>query len=979
MGAFDIYHDAPNLLRAESSTIELKFNWTGPTTGRITWNIPTPAAGCAAGTQAYNGMVLVFDTIPSNTSTVPVDGTMYVSDATADKQLHAGSKIGTGLVIGALYDDVITNKLDITGLTPNQPVYVTGYPVDAQVRYYVGGVHTYSQQITNRGSSDTHGTQVAVLNPYGNVMGMKPTDATGLDPTKTYSFVVQVGLVPRPLSRPDPTDCTPHATNYTITIDGASAATYQELVDSIQKQLGIIQAQSVGPLPPMTGMYFWNSDAKQLFQWDGQQLNKITNLLYTTTDPTIPTVGEYWYDNLSDVCYQFDSTLTWTVPPRLHSTIDPFNLKPDVSFYFSNNQGYVWNGTTWCTRKTFIGETDPSIPTIPAGGTVWINPTTLKIQQWDVSLGRWMDIEVIESPVDPAAIPDGQMWFKDNTHELFRYDRPNLQWVVQSNVAVTEQPPQTPAPGKFWFNPTTSILSVWNGTVWVVNPCIVYGSDPAVRNSCQVWLNTITNVFNVWSVLDQTWIRANSVITSVTDPAVAEQITYGMFWYKPSTPQLFEWNGHCFLEVRYTNTRAEDITIGTVWKNDTNWVVCASSHTWTPISPLVATFPPSTIPSGTFWYNPTTNSLQAWNGISWVTIAFTTTVPSPNINAFWWNTTTNRLMRWTGTNWVEELPFVLCEMDCNGNIRFTDMHEGSTSYIQLSNIDLFSSLGVQVAFHDPKPGTDGASDQPSWNELGIGTDGSNEERQLLANQIRYELGYPVVDVELTPEQINSAIDKALMVFRQRSSGAYKHGFFFMSIPSEQQKFVLTNKIQGMNKIVDILGIYRLTSSFLSSAHGAGVYGQIVLQHMYNMGTYDLLSYHIMTEYTKLMEVLFAARLTFTWNEQTRELTIPHRFPMSERMVCIEAMEERSEQDIMVDRYTRPWIYRYALGTCKLMLANVRGKFTSGLAGPNGGLMLNAQELRQSGDADLEQCEYDLESFVTDNLAEVGMANTFIFG
>lgn len=182
----------------------------------------------------------------------------------------------------------------------------------------------------------------------------------------------------------------------------------------------------------------------------------------------------------------------------------------------------------------------------------------------------------------------------------------------------------------------------------------------------------------------------------------------------------------------------------------------------------------------------------------------------------------------------------------------------------------------------------------------------------------------------------------------------------------------------MNKIVDILGIYRLTSSFLSSAHGAGVYGQIVLQHLYNMGTFDLLSYHIMGEYTKLMEMLFAARLTFTWNEQNRELFIHHRFPFVERMVAIEASVERTEQDILSDRYARPWVRRYAAAVCRLILAEIRGKFST-LPGAGGSVTLNAETLRQASATEIEALLTEIENYIVDRPEEWGIGQTFTFG
>jgi hypothetical protein len=200
----------------------------------------------------------------------------------------------------------------------------------------------------------------------------------------------------------------------------------------------------------------------------------------------------------------------------------------------------------------------------------------------------------------------------------------------------------------------------------------------------------------------------------------------------------------------------------------------------------------------------------------------------------------------------------------------------------------------------------------------------------------------------------------------------------MQIVPETQYYTMSNKAAGYNKIVNIMGVYRLTSAFLSSAHGAGVYGQIVLQHLYNMGTFDLLSYHIISEYVELMEILFAGRITFTWNEQTRQLHLLHRFAFAERMVLIEASVERTEQDLLSDRWTMPWIRRYALAQSRIALAEIRGKFST-LPGAGGGVSLNAADLRQAGVNEIELCLKDLEDYVTDAPEEMGMGASFILG
>jgi hypothetical protein len=344
----------------------------------------------------------------------------------------------------------------------------------------------------------------------------------------------------------------------------------------------------------------------------------------------------------------------------------------------------------------------------------------------------------------------------------------------------------------------------------------------------------------------------------------------------------------------------------------------------------------------------------------------------------WFDDTTNTLKTWDGSAWVAATPRATATLNCAGNFEITDNNPGSLSFVTITEISLFTALNIPYQILYTSPGTDGVSTEPSYQQLGIGTDGSADERRKLMNEIRYELGYPTVDVELVPEQIDFVITKALEELRSRTAVAYKHGFFFMHVGAETQRYLLTNKTQEMDKIVTVLGVYRLTSSFLSSAHGAGVYGQIVLQHLYNMGTFDLLSYHLISEYTELMEILFAGRITFSWDEHKRELWIHHRFPFHERMVLIEAATERTEQDIITDRWCRTWIRKYALASARMILAETRGKYST-LPGANGGVTLNASDLRQQATTDIEACMKDLDDYVVDKPDDFGAGAQFVLG
>lgn len=983
MATYDISQEAPGLLRAESANITLNFNRTSPTTARISWNIPTPAAGCASDSQAYAGMVIAVGTTPSTIANIPVNGQTYTADPTVDPSLFAGDKIGSALVVGAYYNDRTTSFVDISGLSANTPYYVTGYPDDTQIRYYIEGVHAYSMDNTGgHGSADTSGSQVVVLNPDQPTMGVAPDDATGLSPSQSYDFTIQLGLVPQPQGRVDSVDCNPTPAKYQIVVDGSKAQTFQDLVDEINKQFALLGSPYQGPNPPNTGALFWNLTQQKLYRWNGYMYVEIPNIIVQSSDPSLIVTGTYWFDTTANVLKIWDG-IAWDIVPTIQFGADPLQPQPDVTYWFDGTSGYLWNGNTWCKVTTYVQATDPSLPVVPVAGSYWFDPANEMLFKWSDSIGMWLSADAIQSDTDPNVPTDNSYWFDQSHTQLKKYDTTTSAWIVQTNVAISETEPATPAAGKYWYKPAELQLfqRSMDNTTWNQLDVTPFPKDPTVRSFCDTWWNTSTNVINVWDAINSHWVQAY-LYQQVTDPSIPPALNVGDLWYDTVDNTLNVWNGLCFKPVDFIAWPTDPLTTipnGTAWHNTaTNAWYVKNGNTWTLISPLFFDVDPTSLPSGTFWYNTTANLLQMWNGIGWVSVSYSTVPNIPTKGDVWFNSTTNMLMQWNGETWITKTPFATVELDCHGNMLFTDTVTGSLSYVSIKDGTLFSALTPNFALHDTNPGTDGVADEPLYNELGIGTDGSNDERRQIQNQIRYELGYPAVAVELTPEQMDYAIDRALAEFRAKSSAAYTRNFFFMSVTSETQRFFLTNKISGMNKIVDVLGVYRITSAFLSSAHGAGVYGQIILQQLYNMGSFDLLSYHIMAEYTKTLELLFAARITFTWSEQTRELFIHHKFPFHERAVCIEATVERTEQDLLADRYSLPWLRRYAAAVCRIMLAETRGKFSS-LPGAGGSIVLNANDLRQAATAEFELLEAEITDYVVDRPELWGVGQTITFG
>jgi hypothetical protein len=96
------------------------------------------------------------------------------------------------------------------------------------------------------------------------------------------------------------------------------------------------------------------------------------------------------------------------------------------------------------------------------------------------------------------------------------------------------------------------------------------------------------------------------------------------------------------------------------------------------------------------------------------------------------------------------------------------------------------------------------------------------------------------------------------------------------------------------------------------------------------------------------------------------------------MVLIECTTERVEQEIIVDRWCRSWIRRFAAATAREILAEIRGKYST-LPGAGGGITLNATDLRTFAATMKEQLAKEIDDYVADKPEDYGAATQFILG
>jgi hypothetical protein len=324
---------------------------------------------------------------------------------------------------------------------------------------------------------------------------------------------------------------------------------------------------------------------------------------------------------------------------------------------------------------------------------------------------------------------------------------------------------------------------------------------------------------------------------------------------------------------------------------------------------------------GDVYYNVVDGKVYMWSGSTWM-VASADTVPTgtdftPNAQPgdFFYNTITKNLYVWDGQNW-----------------------------------DKASSKEEGI---------------PMTDKLGVGTDGSYDERANLIRVLKLQLGWPSVCVELTEEAFNVAIQNALEEFRRRADNAYRSAYVMFQIKTGQTLYYLNDPRNGTDKIVNIIKIHRVNTLGANSLGGdQGVYSQMFFNQYFSGNMVDLLSIHLISALSEDFERIFAGNLVFNFNENNRQLEIFRKLYRDEKVV-MECVMERTEQELLTDRWAKQWLQSWAHAELKEMLGQIRSKYPS-LPGANGGLSLNGDTLLNEARQDFEECLRQIRDFEVGN-------------
>lgn len=245
-----------------------------------------------------------------------------------------------------------------------------------------------------------------------------------------------------------------------------------------------------------------------------------------------------------------------------------------------------------------------------------------------------------------------------------------------------------------------------------------------------------------------------------------------------------------------------------------------------------------------------------------------------------------------------------------------------------------------------------------------------EYRQKIIDEVKRMMGGSMVDIELDPEDYQTALNLAFDRYRQRSGNSSEESYMFLQLMQDQTVYYLPENVVSVRQLfrrgiggssgggtqIDPFSL-AYTNLYLLQAGAGGGY------------TAGLLTYELFYQYLDQAGRMFGRDINYTFDPVSKKLSIIRK-PTGGESILIWCYMYRPDETLLQDPYCRPWLRDYTLAWCKQMLGEAYSKFSQ-IAGPQGGTTLKGDALKNEAKEMIERLEKDLDLYI-DNTMPLGV-------
>lgn len=225
-------------------------------------------------------------------------------------------------------------------------------------------------------------------------------------------------------------------------------------------------------------------------------------------------------------------------------------------------------------------------------------------------------------------------------------------------------------------------------------------------------------------------------------------------------------------------------------------------------------------------------------------------------------------------------------------------------------------------------------------------------REQLKDYCLRKLGHPVVEVNVSPDQIDDRINDALKYFRERHWDGTEHIYLPIQVSAQN----ITNKYLSLDE--SIIGVTRILpiSSETNANNLFNLRYQLHLNDFFNITNIQLGPYYQTMQYIQMMEEIFMGQkpVRFSKHEDRLYIDFDWSADISPGQYIIIDGYRVIDPEVYTDVYDDVWLQRYATALIKRQWGNNMKKF-QGMNLP-GGLVMNGQQIYDEAELEIKELE-----------------------
>ena len=236
-----------------------------------------------------------------------------------------------------------------------------------------------------------------------------------------------------------------------------------------------------------------------------------------------------------------------------------------------------------------------------------------------------------------------------------------------------------------------------------------------------------------------------------------------------------------------------------------------------------------------------------------------------------------------------------------------------------------------------------------------------KSREELIKELQLRLADGMVDVELDREHYDVAIDKAIGIYRQLSSGSVEESIIFFNTEKDVTEYILPDEVMEVRRM------YRRGIGTNSGGTNFDPF-DVAFNTMYMLQAGQiggLAVFDAFSQYKETLGRVFGSEYNFLWNRNTKQLKIL-RNVRHEEEIAVGVYNFIPESILLRDVYSSNWLGSYSLAMSKMMLGEARSKYTSGLPGAGGAIQLNGDALKAEATNEMQLLKDSVHNYEEGN-------------